>query len=221
MTGTCQRTLSFVSPAPVVTCRGLQRMVLWAQRTPWDDAMYRQKALDRLSSPEELDQLMHITSPRLWLALVAVLGLLVAGVLWTVFTTIPTIVSAQGALVRGTTQASVQPIVFATIQDGSQIHAGQSATVTVHNAGGTVPSTLKALVASVDPVPADEGGMARTLHNAGYAHVLTVQLRVIKVQLALTPPTSGGERGNAIAPGTVVTSSITVDRQSPIHLIIP
>ncbi|HEX6506856.1 MAG TPA: hypothetical protein VF221_04415 [Chloroflexota bacterium] len=199
----------------------MQRMVLWAQFTPWDDAMFRQKVLDRLSSPEELDQLMHITNPRLWLALVGVLALLVAGVLWTVFTTVSTTVSAQGALVRGTTQASVQPVVFATVQDGSQIHAGQSGTVTVHNAGGTVPSTLKALVASVDPVPADERGMAQTLHNAGYAHVLAVQLKIIKVQLTLTPPTSGGERGHAIAPGTIVTSSITVDRQSPIHLIIP
>jgi hypothetical protein len=183
--------------------------------------MFRQKALDRLSSPEELDQLMHITSPRLWLALVGVLGLLVAGFLWTVFTTIPTTVSAQGALVRGSAQASAQPVVFATVQDGSQIHAGQSATVTVHNAGGTVPTTLKALVASVDPVPADEGGMARTLNNPGYAHVLAAQLRIIKVQLNLARPGPGGVRERTIAPGTIVTSSITVERQSPIHLIIP
>lgn len=183
--------------------------------------MFRQKALDRLSSPEELDQLMHITSPRLWLALVAVVALLVAGVLWTVFTSIPTTVSAQGALVRGPTQASVQPLVFATVQDGTQIRPGQSATVTVHSAGASIPATLKALVASVDPIPADEQGMAQSLHNAGYAHVLAAQLRIIKVQLKLTPPTSTQASGPTIAPGTTVTSSITVDSQSPIHLIIP
>lgn len=183
--------------------------------------MFRQKALDRLSSPDELDQLMHITSARLWLALVAVAGLLVAGAFWTVFTTIPTTVSAQGALVRSTSEASVQPVVFATLQDGSEIKRGQRATLTLHN-GELVPSTLNAVVTSVDPIPADETSIARTLHNSGYAHVLATQLRIIRVELSLTPTTSGPGGGhNTIAPGTIVTSSITVDRQSPIHLIIP
>jgi hypothetical protein len=183
--------------------------------------MFRQKALDRLSSPEELDQLMHITSARLWLALLGVAAVLVAGALWTAFTTIPTTVSAQGAMVRSTTQASVQPVVFATLQEGSEIKRGQSATLTLHNEGELVPRTLDAVVASVDPIPASETGIAQTLHNSGYAHVLALQQRIIKVQLSLSPSTSGQVRGHTIVPGTVITSSITVDRRSPIHLIIP
>jgi hypothetical protein len=183
--------------------------------------MFRQQALDRLSSPEELDQLMHVTSPRLWLALAAIAGLLVAGVLWTVFTTIPTTVSAQGSLIRGTPGTAMQPVVFATIRDGSEIRAGQSATITVHNAGASVPRALDAVVTSVDPVPADESSMAQTLHSAGYARALAAQLKIIKVQLKLTPPASGRVLGRTISPGTIITSSIIVDHQSPIHLIIP
>jgi len=63
-------------------------------------SIFRQRALDRLSSPEQLDVLMHVTSPRSWIAL-AGLGLLLAAVVaWGVFGTIPTKVEAQGVLIR-------------------------------------------------------------------------------------------------------------------------
>ena len=36
-----------------------------------DKTIFREAALERLSSPEELDRLMQITTPRGWLALIA------------------------------------------------------------------------------------------------------------------------------------------------------
>ena len=38
--------------------------------------MFRKVALDRLSSPEELDQLLRVTTSRSWLALLGLGGLL-------------------------------------------------------------------------------------------------------------------------------------------------
>ena len=40
------------------------------------DRIFRQAALDRLSSPEQLDQLMQVTTPKSWMALVAFIVLL-------------------------------------------------------------------------------------------------------------------------------------------------
>ncbi|MGE0043533.1 MAG: NHLP bacteriocin system secretion protein [Vicinamibacterales bacterium] len=67
---------------------------------PKKKEIFRQVALDRLSSPEQLDTLMQVTSPRSWIAL-AGLGLLLAAVVtWSIVGTIPTKVQAQGVLIR-------------------------------------------------------------------------------------------------------------------------
>jgi hypothetical protein len=69
--------------------------------------IYRKEALKHLSSPEQLDQLIQVTSPRYWIALAAVGLLLLAALLWSWFGTIPTLVSARGILLR---RGGVHPI---------------------------------------------------------------------------------------------------------------
>ena len=61
--------------------------------------IYRSKALERLSSPEAVDQLLHVVGPRDWLPLIAV-GLLIAVLMsWSLFGTVPTTVEARGVMV--------------------------------------------------------------------------------------------------------------------------
>ena len=50
-----------------------------------DSSIFRKEALERLSSPEQLDQLMKIVTPRSWLPLVTLGGLLGMGLLWSFF----------------------------------------------------------------------------------------------------------------------------------------
>jgi len=62
--------------------------------------IFREASLKRLSSPEQLDQLIKVTSPRGWLALIA-LGLLLTGVIiWSFVGSIPTKISGQGILLN-------------------------------------------------------------------------------------------------------------------------
>ncbi|MBF0307090.1 MAG: NHLP bacteriocin system secretion protein [Alphaproteobacteria bacterium] len=56
---------------------------------------FRQAALNRLSTPEQLDQAMRVTSPLGWLGLASLLGLLLAALAWSVVGTAP--VKAPGA----------------------------------------------------------------------------------------------------------------------------
>lgn len=62
--------------------------------------VFRKVSLERLSSPEQLDQLLQVTSPRGWLALSALLALLGAAVVWGVYGSIPTEAAGQGILLR-------------------------------------------------------------------------------------------------------------------------
>jgi HlyD family secretion protein len=62
--------------------------------------IFRQDALDRLSSPERLDQLMQIIKPADWIALVGLGGLIGCGVIWSIFGRIPVTVQGRGVFTQ-------------------------------------------------------------------------------------------------------------------------
>src|SRR5436309_1996610 len=67
--------------------------------------IFRKEALDRLASPEQLDQLMQLTSPRGWIALAGLGLILLTGLAWGLFAKIPTTVEGQGFLLPATVAA--------------------------------------------------------------------------------------------------------------------
>ncbi|HEX2643067.1 MAG TPA: NHLP bacteriocin system secretion protein [Thermoanaerobaculia bacterium] len=62
--------------------------------------IFRQVSLERLSSPEQLDQLMQVTTPKGWLALTALGALLLVALGWGIFGAIPTTAAGEGILLR-------------------------------------------------------------------------------------------------------------------------
>ncbi|PWT94364.1 MAG: NHLP bacteriocin system secretion protein [Acidobacteria bacterium] len=64
------------------------------------EQLFRKKALERLSSPEQLDLLMQVTNSKGWLALAALGIILTTALLWSIFGSIPTKVYGQGILIR-------------------------------------------------------------------------------------------------------------------------
>ncbi len=63
--------------------------------------LFRESALERLSSPEQLDQLLRVTSPRGWVSLVAIWALLGMVVAWSILGRVPTKEEGQGIIVAG------------------------------------------------------------------------------------------------------------------------
>ena len=61
-------------------------------------SIFRQAALDRLSSPEQLDRLMQVTLPSGWFALAGVWMAVGVTILWSIFGSIPTTVSGSGII---------------------------------------------------------------------------------------------------------------------------
>ncbi|WP_081608930.1 NHLP bacteriocin system secretion protein [Paramagnetospirillum caucaseum] len=64
-----------------------------------NQSIFRQVALERLSTPEQLDQVMRVTSPLSWLMAGSVAVLIVTALIWSLVATIPVKVSAQGILI--------------------------------------------------------------------------------------------------------------------------
>lgn len=67
---------------------------------PHHARLFRKKALEKLSSPDQLDQLLEITSSKGWIALGAVGFCIIMAIVWGIKGQIPTKVNAQGIIIK-------------------------------------------------------------------------------------------------------------------------
>lgn len=79
--------------------------------------VFRKAALDRMSSPEQLDRLLRVTTPKAWLALLVTVGLLGAAAAWGFFGELTTRVTGQGVLIRSGGVRNVVPLVSGQVLD--------------------------------------------------------------------------------------------------------
>lgn len=86
--------------------------------------MFRPSALRRVSSPEQLDTVVRTALPRQWLALIALLVVVVSTVVWACVATIPTTVSGPGYLLPAGGRQEVAAPVAGTLSSLS-VRVGQ------------------------------------------------------------------------------------------------
>jgi multidrug efflux pump subunit AcrA (membrane-fusion protein) len=92
--------------------------------------IFRRAAIERLASPEQLDQLVRITTPKGWLALMALSVLLVGVLIWAFVGTVSEKVYGHGILLRAggvlDVEASVSGILSGIYVDiGQEVQKGQ------------------------------------------------------------------------------------------------
>ena len=58
--------------------------------------LYRKSALEKLSSPEQLDREIVIVSPSFWLAVLGATLIIISALVWSIFGKLPLYVSANG-----------------------------------------------------------------------------------------------------------------------------
>jgi HlyD family secretion protein len=91
--------------------------------------LFREEALERLSSPERLDQLMNVVDSRAWLPLAGLGSLVAITAIWSVVGRLPLTVSGQGVLLypRGVIQLQAPSdgtVVELKIKSGDSIKKG-------------------------------------------------------------------------------------------------
>lgn len=79
--------------------------------------LFRQKALERSASPERLDQLMQVVSPKNWLPLFALGSVVASGLAWSIVGRIPITVAGQGVLVFPSKTVDFQATTSGQLQD--------------------------------------------------------------------------------------------------------
>jgi multidrug efflux pump subunit AcrA (membrane-fusion protein) len=172
------------------------------------NGLFRKVALERLSSPEQLDQLIRVTTPKGWLALVGLGSLLIVALLWGIFGTIETTNAGQGILIRGSGVQTIESPVPGQIERisvkvGEDIKVGQPvASVRSSDASDTV-TVASPYDGRVLEIQENEGGIVQ----AGTS-LLSLELTQedLQVVLYLSPADGANVRpGMAvrISPATV------------------
>ncbi len=94
-----------------------------------DNRLFREEALKKIASPEQLDSMITMTSPKSWLLLIAVGVLLIFLICWGILGRIPTTVNAKGILIRETVSNIYSPVTGyvydSDVKIGEAVHAGQ------------------------------------------------------------------------------------------------
>ena len=119
-----------------------------------DNGLFRQKSLDKVSSPEQMNDYIRVTSPSVWLVLGAVIVLLAGLIIWSVLGRLETTVAAVAvAGPEGDVVCYIAEDELSAVRPGQTVHIGGE------------DHTL-AEVAS-KPVAVDESFDAYVLHVGG------------------------------------------------------
>ena len=198
--------------------------------------IFRKAALERLSSPEQLDQLMQVTTPKGWLGLIALSGLLVMVVVFGFVARIPITVTGQCILLDGGVNNNptnnLEAIIYVSSMDGRDIRPGMDVQI--------LPSTVKkeeagymlGVVASVDEHLSTAQDMLRTLGSDELVQVLAAG-KIMPIAVHADLLTSGAGTGykwtlpgsaaryGKIQSGTLCSADIVTARKRPIDLVLP
>jgi hypothetical protein len=163
--------------------------------------IYRQEALQRLSSIDQLDQLMPLTSPRGWIALAAAgLLLLVAG-LWAVLGTVTVTVEGEGVLtrpggVRAVTAPDAGQVKAVDVAIGQEVRAGETLVRLVSASATDERKVVSPVEGRVVALAVDEGASVEKGAALATIEPLNVPLRAV-----LFVPASEGYQ---VKPGQLV-----------------
>lgn len=116
--------------------------------------VFRKAAIDRLSSLEQLDQLVRVTPPQGWIALGLLSSVLAAAALWGWFGSIPVEIGGEGILQSAPASASqgqeLEAVLFLPFQQGKKISAGMEAHIFVGHPANGGPEFIFGEVRRVD-----------------------------------------------------------------------
>ncbi len=165
----------------------------------------REKALRPRASPEQLDQLVQVTTPMGWLTLLALSGLIVVALLWGILGSVPTLTTAQGILITGGMVNRIAAPV-----------AGEVREIAVAVGDTVKPGQKVARVASMTVVSSYRGRVVQILAEKGSyvglgAPILTIEPAGTAMQVIVYAPLAEAKN---IRPGMKVQiSPTTVKRE--------
>ncbi len=110
--------------------------------------LFRKKSLERISSPDQLDEYLHVTNPSLWFMLIAVILILAGMMAWASFASLESYAGGKGVVVDGTMTIHFDDVMAArNVQEGMEVRAGRT-TTTIKSIGQAEDGSMIAVADS-------------------------------------------------------------------------
>ena len=86
-----------------------------------NEEIFRKKSLDKVKSPESLDDYIRVSNPGVWLLLISVIVLLIGAVVWGIFGHIDSTVPASVRIENGTAVCYVEEDNMTSVKVGQTV----------------------------------------------------------------------------------------------------
>ena len=194
-------------------------------------SIFRKVAVDRLSTPEELDQLATLTTPRGWLALLGCAVLACTALLWGTLATIPITVQGRGMIISPAANIPQrEAILYLSPEDAARVRPGMDTWLALAAVNEQEYGHLLGTISSVGELPASRAEILQTFRDEALAEALGAEGALIEVRITLTadPASASGYRWSLprgrerlVGAGTPFTATIVTARERPISLLVP
>ncbi|MGM9644943.1 MAG: hypothetical protein ACI3X1_07640 [Eubacteriales bacterium] len=115
-----------------------------------NDKIFRKKSIDRMSSPEQLNDYIKVTNPGVWMVLSAIVILLIGVCVWGVFGKLETKLTVAAVSQDGQTVLYVKEDNLSSVKENMSVYIGDE--------------TYKVTSVSAQPVAVSEGISEYALH---------------------------------------------------------
>ncbi|MGG6242325.1 hypothetical protein ACQ4N7_27235 [Nodosilinea sp. AN01ver1] len=174
--------------------------------------LFRQESLERLSSPERLDELMKLVTLKTWLPLGTLAVLLGLGLGWSILGRIPVTTYGRGLLVQADNSPQLVALLIFDNRYRGQLRAGMEVVLMPETlVPYSEPGVLAEVVEVVEPNP-----LTLTQARRGedpYAGGLEVLAHLAPMVQAMPP--------NTIVPGVAIEGRVTLAQKPPIVFVLP
>lgn len=160
-----------------------------------EKSLYREKSIDRISSPEELDGYIRVVGPSVWLFLGAILVFLVSVILWSVVGTVKVTVTKKGYSDGTNVYCYLEEGEIDAVNSGMEAYIGKA----------------KGQVESVAEIPMAYQEIAQFLGSDGLAHALSADVN--DWRYAVVVGGAGEKEG-------ICDVTIVIDRMNPIAYLL-
>lgn len=164
-----------------------------------NETIFRKKSLERIESPDKLDDYLKVTSPSVWVILAALFIAVIAAGAWCFFGSMPTTLPAVG--VRSQTGA----VCFLPAGAGSSISPGLKVRITYGKSADTIIGKVTAVG---EPVQADQAAA-----DAGTAWFIE------QMPAGWVCPVSIQAENKDVPPGAECSVQIILNERRPIDLL--
>ncbi|MEM9503046.1 MAG: hypothetical protein AAGA01_03725 [Cyanobacteria bacterium P01_E01_bin.43] len=191
-----------------------------AQKEAQQDSqtLFRQRSLERLSSPERLDELMTLVNLKSWLPLGTIGVLLGLGLLWSLVGRVPVTTSGRGLLVQSDQGAGkLVALLYFENRYRGQFRPGMPVVLTpetllIYNEPGLSAEVVKVLEPPALSLEEAQQLEAETETDASLGR-LEVLAELAPMDSAMPP--------NTLLSGVEVQGRITLEERAPITFIFP